>query len=186
MTFGIYIFQYPASYLILSIFSKDLQQFSPNYLCRITETWTLQTTVTIHPLSHAPLLLNALDSSLPTSCGEAVILSATPALHHLPEFAQTHVHWVNDAIQPSHPLSSPSPAFNLSQHQGLFQWVSSSHQVAKVLELQLQHQSFQRIFRTDFLYWLVESPCSPRDSQESSPTPQFKSINSWLSLNVSS
>ena len=67
----------------------------------------------------------------------------------------------------------------LSQHQGLFQWVSSSHQVAKVLELQLQHQSFQWIFRTDFhLDGLVGSPCNPRDSQESSPTPQFKSINS--------
>ena len=79
----------------------------------------------------------------------------------------------------SHPLSSRSPAFNLYQHQSLFQWVSSSHQVPKVLELQLQHQSFQWIFRTDFLEdWLVWSPCSPRDSQESSPTPQFKSINS--------
>ena len=77
-------------------------------------------------------------------------------------------------------LSSPSPpAFNLCQHRGLFKWVSSSHQVAKVLEFQLQHQSFHR---TDFLYdGLVGSPCSPRDSQESSPTPQFKSINS-LSL----
>ena len=64
-------------------------------------------------------------------------------LHHLPQFAQTHVRWVDDAIQPSYPLSSLSPpALNLSQHQGLFQWVSSSHQVAKVLELQLQHQSF--------------------------------------------
>ena len=70
-------------------------------------------------------------------------------------------------------------AFNLSQHQGLFQRVSSSHQVAKVLELQLQHQSFQQIFRVDFLQdWLVWSPCSPRDSQESFPAPQFKSINS--------
>jgi len=57
-----------------------------------------------------------------------------PVHHQLPELAQTHVHWVSDAIQPSHPLSSPSPAFNLSQHQGLFQWVSSSPQVAKVLE----------------------------------------------------
>ena len=64
-----------------------------------------------------------------------------PVHHWIPEFAQTQVHWVSDAIQPSHPLSSPSPpAFNLSQHQGLFQWVSSLHQVAKVLELQLQHQ----------------------------------------------
>ena len=71
------------------------------------------------------------------------------------------------------------PAFNLSQHWGLFQWVSSLHQVAKVLEFQLQHQSFQWIFRTDFLYdWLAWSPCKSKDSQESSPTPQFKSINS--------
>ena len=62
----------------------------------------------------------------------------SPVLHYLPKFAQTHVHWVSDAIQPFHPLSSPSPpAFNLSQYHGLFQWVSSSHQVAKVLELQL-------------------------------------------------
>ena len=69
-----------------------------------------------------------------------------------------------------HPTISSSvipffPAFNLSQHQGLFQWISFSHQVAKVLELQLQHQSFQWIFRTDLLYdWLVWSPCSSRDS----------------------
>ena len=75
-----------------------------------------------------------------------------PVHHQFPEFAQTHVHWVNDAIQPSHPLSSPSsPALDLSQHQGLFQWLSSSYQVAKVLEFQLQHQSFQGIFRVDFL-----------------------------------
>ena len=75
-----------------------------------------------------------------------------PVYHQLSEFTQTHVHWVGDAIQLSHPLSSPSPpAFNLSQHQGLFKWVSSSHQVAKGLELELQQQSFQWIFRTDFL-----------------------------------
>ena len=99
-----------------------------------------------------------------------------PVHHQLLELAQTHVLWVGDAIQPSHPLSSPYPlSFNLSQHQGVFQWVSSLHQVAKVLEFQLQHQSFQWIFRTDFLSdWLVESPCSPRDSQGSSPTPQLK------------
>ena len=67
-----------------------------------------------------------------------------PVHHHLPEPAQTHVHRVTDKIQPSHPLLSPSPPnFNLSQHQSLFQWVSFSHQVTKVLELQLQHQSFQ-------------------------------------------
>ena len=102
-----------------------------------------------------------------------------PVHYHLPESTQTHVHRVEDAIQPSHPLPSPSPpALNLSQHQGLFQWVSSSHQLAKVLEFQLQHQSFQWTTRTDLLYdGLVGSPCSSRDSQESSPTPQFKSIN---------
>ena len=103
-----------------------------------------------------------------------------PVHHQLPEFTQTHVHQVRDAIQPSHPLSSPSPpAPNPSQHQGLFQWVNSSHKVAKVLEFQLQHQSFQWTPRADLLQnGLVGSPCSPRDSQESSPTPQFKNINS--------
>ena len=78
-------------------------------------------------------------------------MSGFPVLYHLLKFAEIHVRWVGDAIQPSHPLSSPSPAPNPSQHQSLFQWVSSSHQVAKVLELQLQHQSFQLIFRVDFL-----------------------------------
>ena len=73
-----------------------------------------------------------------------------PVLHCLLEFAQTHVHWVSDAIQPSHPLSPAScPALNLSQHQDLFQWVGSWRHMAKVLELQLQHQSFQWIFRVD-------------------------------------
>jgi len=116
-----------------------------------------------------PTLFNPMDCSTP----------GLPVHQQLLELIQTHVHWVSDAIQPSHPLSSPSPAFNLSQHQGHFQGVTSSHQVAKVLEFQLQHQSFQWIFRTDFLEnWLVGSPCSPRDSQESSLTPQFKSINS--------
>ena len=75
-----------------------------------------------------------------------------PVHHQLPEYTQTHVHWVSDVIQPSHPLLSPSPpALNLSQHQGLFQWVNSSHQGAKVLEFQLQHQSFQWTIRTDLL-----------------------------------
>ena len=89
-----------------------------------------------------------------------------PVHHQFLELNQTHVHWIGDSIQPSHPLSSPSsPAFNLSQLQGLFKWVSSSHQVGKVLEF--QHQSFQRILRTDFLLGgLVGSPYCPRDSQE--------------------
>ena len=78
-------------------------------------------------------LCDAIDCSTPGS----------PVHHQPPEPAQVHIHRVSDAIQPSHHLSPPSPAaFNLSQHQGLFQGVSSSHQVAKVLELQLQHQSF--------------------------------------------
>ena len=78
-----------------------------------------------------------------------------PVLHYLPEFVEIHVHWVSDAIQPSHPLFPHSPpALNLSQHQGLFQWVSSLHQIAKVLEL--QHQSFQRIFRVDFLSEIID------------------------------
>ena len=98
-----------------------------------------------------------------------------PVLHHLQELAQTHIHWLGDAIKPSHPLSSPSlPAFNLSQHQGLFQWVSSSHQVAKVLELQLQHQSFQWIFRIDWLDLFA----AQGTLKTFLPTPQFKSINS--------
>ena len=71
------------------------------------------------------------------------IMPGFPVHHYLPEFAQTHVHWISDAIQSSHPLLSPSPsAFNLSQRQGLFQWVGSLHQVTKVLELQLQHLLF--------------------------------------------
>ena len=87
-----------------------------------------------------------------------------PVHHQLPEFTQTHVHWVSDAIQPSHPLSSPSPpALNPSQHEGLFQWVNSSHEVAKVLEFQLQHHSLQSNPRADLLQnGLVGSPCSPR------------------------
>ena len=103
-----------------------------------------------------------------------------PVHHQLQEFTQTHVHRVGDAIQPSHLLSSPSPpALNPFQHQSLFQWVNSSHEVAKVLEFQLQHQFFQWIPRTDLLSnGLVGSPCSPKDSQEPSPTPQFKSVNS--------
>ena len=81
---------------------------------------------------------SSVTQSCPTLCDP--MDSSTPGLpihHQLPESTQTHVHWVGDAIQPSHPLSSPSPALNLSQHQGLFQWVNSSHQVAKVLEFQL-------------------------------------------------
>ena len=87
-----------------------------------------------------PTLWDPMDCSMP----------GFPGHHQLPEPTKTHVHWVGNAIQPSHPLSSPSPpALNLSQQQGLFKWVSSLHQVAKVLEFQLQQQSFQWTPRTD-------------------------------------
>ena len=124
---------------------------------------------------------SSVTQSCPTLCDP--MNHRTPGLpvhHQLSEFTQTHVHRVGDAIQPSHPLSSPfPPAHNPSQHQSLFQRVSSSHEVAKVLEFQLYHHSFQRNPRADLLQnGLAGSPCSPRDSQESSPTPQFKSINS--------
>ena len=89
-----------------------------------------------------PTLCDPLDCSMP----------GLPVHHQLPELTQTHVHWVRDAIQPSHLLSFPSPpTFHLSQQQGFFQCVGSSHQVAKVLEFQLQLQFLQWIFRTDFL-----------------------------------
>ena len=132
-------------------------------------------------ISPRSVQFSSVSQSCPTLCDP--MNCSTPGLpvhHRLPEYTKTHVHWVGDAIQPSHPLPSPSPpALNLSQHQGLFQWVNPSHQVAKVLEFRLQHQSFQWTPTTDLLQnGLVGSPCSPRDSQESSPTPQFKSINS--------
>ena len=119
--------------------------------------------------------------SRPTLCD--LMNHSMPGLHvhhQLPESTQIHVHRVADAIQPSHPPLSPYPqAPSPSQHQGLFQCVNSSHEVAKVLEFQLQHQSFPWTPWTDLLKdGLIGSPCSPRDSQESSPTPQFKSINS--------
>ena len=117
-----------------------------------------------------PTICNSMDCSRP----------GLPVHHQLPTLTQTHVHRVGDAIQPSHPLLSPStPAFNLSQHQGLFQWASSWHQVGKVLEFQLQHHSFQWnpgliSFRMDWLDLLAVQGTL----KESSPTPQFKSINS--------
>ena len=137
---------------------KSLSLFSGNYIQFSSVTQLCLT------------LCNPMDCSMP----------GFPVHHQLQELAQTHVHWVGYVIQPSHPLLSPSlPAFNLSQHQGLFKWVSSLYQVANVLQSQLQHQFFQWIFRTNFLEdWPLWSPCNPRDSQESSPTPQFTSINS--------
>ena len=150
---------------------------------RVTKTWTQLRWFSTHAYESAKdyircwcsVARSCLTLCDPMNCSTP----GFPVLHYVPDFAQTLVHWVGDATQPAHPLSSPSPVVSLSQHQGLFQLVRSSHQVAKVLEFQLQHQSFQWIFRTHFLLdGLVGSPCSPRDSQESSLAPQFKNINS--------
>ena len=107
----------------------------------------------IHQSNNWAVQFSSVVQSCPTLCDP--MNCSTPGLpvhHQLPEFTQIHVHRVSDAIQPSHPLSSPSPpAPNPSQHQSLFQWVRSSHEVAKVLEFQLQHHSFQRNPRADFL-----------------------------------
>ena len=107
----------------------------------------------------------------PMNCSPAGFL----VHHQLPELTQTHVHWVGDAIQPSHPLPSPS---RLYWHQGLFKWVSSLHLIVKVLEFQLQHQSFQWIFRLiSFRIDWLDLLAVQGGSQESSPAPQFKSNN---------
>ena len=114
-------------------------------------------------------LCNPMDCSIP----------GLPVHHQLTEFTQTRVHWVGDAIQPNHLLLFPSPpTFNISQLQDLFKWISSSHQVAKGLEFQLQQSVLTMNIQDWFPLGCTGSPCSPRDSQESSPTPHFKSINS--------
>ena len=119
----------------------------------ITNSLSLPKFMSIESVQLSSVSVSSVIHSCPT-LGNPMSRS-TPGLpihHQLPEFTQIHVHWVSDAIQSSHPLSSPSPpALNLSQHQGLFKWVSSSHQVAKILEFQLQHQSFQWTPRTDLL-----------------------------------
>ena len=108
----------------------------------LSSSWLLKITTISSVAQSCPTLCDPMNRSMP----------GLSVHHQLPELAQTHVHRVGDAIQPSHPLLAPSPpTFNLSQHQGLFQSVSSSHQVAKVLEFQLQHQAFKWIFRTGFL-----------------------------------
>ena len=116
-----------------------------------------------------PTLCNPMDCSMP----------GLPVHYQLLEFTQTHVHWVGDAIQPSHPLSFPFSSCPQSfPASGSFQTSQLFTTGGQVLEFQLQHQSFQWTLGTDFPKGgLVGSPCSPRDPQKSSPTPQFKSIN---------
>ena len=103
-------------------------------------------------LALSSVQFSSVTQSCPTLCDPMHRSTSGNSVHHqLPEFTQTYVHCVSDTIQPSHSLSSSSlPTFYLSQHQGLFQWICSLHQAAKVLELQLQHQCFQWIIRIDF------------------------------------
>ena len=121
-------------------------------VCKLQIMW-ISGTLKLRMISVASAQFSSVAQSCPTLCDP--INHSTPGLPinlQLLDFTQTHVHWVCDVIQPSHPLSySFPPTLNLSQHQGLFQWVSSSHQVAKVLEFLLQHQSFQWTPRTDLL-----------------------------------
>ena len=108
--------------------------------------------ITIFLKSISSVQFSSVARSYPTLQPHELHMPGLPVHHQLLEFTQTHVHWVGDAIQPSHPLSSPSPPSpNPSHHQSLFQWVNSLHEVAKVLEFQPQHQSFQRTPRTDLL-----------------------------------
>ena len=146
--------------------SNDRWMHKEDIIYTHTYTHTMEYSVQFSSVAYCVQLCDPMNRSMP----------GFPVHHQLLELTQTHVH---DATQPSHPLSSPSPPDpNPSQHQGLFQWVRSSHQVAKVLEFQLQRRSFQWTPMTDLLSdGLVGSPCCPRDSQESSPTPQFKYIN---------
>ena len=129
----------PAVPLLGIHLEKTLIQKDARTSVFITALFTIANTCSAHL---CPTLCDPMDCCMP----------GFPVHYQLLELAQTHVNWVSDAIQPSHPLFFPfPPAFNHSQHQGLFQWVNSSQQVAKILEFQLQHQSFQWIFRTDFL-----------------------------------
>ena len=153
-------------------FRKCFLNYSLTYLLHTFALVSFCSVQFISVPQSCPILCDPMNRSTP----------GLPVHHQLLEFTQTHIHRVSDAIQPSHPLSSPSPpAHNPSQHQSLFQWVNSSHEVAKVLEFQLQHQSCQKIpglisFRMDWLDLLAVQGTL----KESSPTPRFKSINSLV------
>ena len=132
---------------LTNMLSPYFSLFSLLLFCSLISSWPL----TEH-LLWAWVQFISVSQLCPTLCDP--MNRSTPGLpvhHQLPEFTQIHVHLVGDAIQPSHPLSSPSPALNPSQHQSLFQWVNCSHEVVKVLEFQPQHQSFQWTPRTDLL-----------------------------------
>ena len=119
---------------------QQLAIFRYEYLCNIHKYTPDAKIISEYKLyTFIYVQFSSVAQSCPTLCNP--MNCSTPGLpvhHHLPEFTHTHIHWVRDAIQPSHPLLSPSPpACNPSQHQDLFQWVNSSHEVAKVLEFQL-------------------------------------------------
>ena len=147
------IFQIWILYNVFTAYIKYMNWFIGGYL--IFFSWNMSSCPYFsgHQCEGIIVQFSSVAQSCPTLCDP--MDCSTPGLpvhHQLLEFTETHVHWVSDAIQPFHPLLSPfPPTFNLSQYQGLFKWVSTSHQVAKVLKFQLQHQSFQWIFRTDFL-----------------------------------
>ena len=135
--------------LLGQLYVLDPLWMTSSQTCVLGEHFVLHSPVSAHwGLAHITKGTSVQFNSVTRSCLTLwdPMNHSTPGLpvhHQLPESTQIHFHWVGDAIQPSYPLSSPPPALNLSQHQGLFQWVSSLHQVAKVLEFQLQHQSFQ-------------------------------------------
>ena len=146
--FRVSIFSWNSFLLSLSHF---WQSDAPSWKAMMVRSSSVSATFTsVHPflrtLTEAPVQFNSVAHLCPNLCDPMDC-----RMPGFPEHAQTHDYQVGDVIQPSHPPSSSPPEFNFSQHQGLFQWVSSSYQVAKVLELQFQHQSFQWIFRTDFL-----------------------------------
>ena len=140
-------FRFPSGVILFLL--QGLPVFLVSLLILMPVSFCMSEKVFISPLCSVQFSHSVVSNSL------RPMNHSTPGLpvhHQLPEFTQTHVHWVGEAIQPSHPLSSPSPpVLNLSQHQGLFKWVCASHQVAKVLEFQLQYQSFQWTPRTDLL-----------------------------------
>ena len=155
---GIFSFLFACCWGILELFLKVFQ-YSINEWSNIYMILFLWIPVVIAKIHHHCPYCNQFSSIqslshvwLFVTPWIAALQAALSAHHQLPELTQTHVHRVGDATQPSHPLSSAFPlAINLFPHQSLFQWVSSSHQVSKVSEFQLQQQYFQRIFRTDFL-----------------------------------